>query len=108
MSFALGIVIIAFAFFLPSPTPTGIFWPALIVVIPSLLVGSYARFNIRWFSLGVILSSIIIAVVDFKRLGNMGPVIAILQIIPTFASIISFLFGRVMFAHIKTHNRMMK
>ena len=108
MSFVIGMAIIFFAFYAPGPTPTGIFWPALIVAIPSLIVGSYDKFNIRWFSLGVLLGSTIIVVVNYDGWGSLGTMLAVLQIIPTFASIISFLFGRVLFAHIRTRNKSLK
>ena len=108
MSFILGLAIIIISFYIPSPMPVGIFWSALIVAVPSLIVGSYSRFKIIWFSLGALLGSIIIVVLNFNSWEGMAYILTAMQIIPTFAAIVSFLFGWVLFGAIKTRNNALK
>lgn len=108
MSFLAGIIIITFSFYIPAPMPAGIFWPALIVAIPSLIIGSYSYFKILWFSLGVLSGSAIIIVINFSQWESMAFILAALQIIPTFAAIVSFLFGWAVFGVIKSNNNTLK
>lgn len=108
MAFALGVFVIVLGFYMPSPMPMGIFWPALIVAVPSLIIGGYEKYKLQWFSLGVLLGSILIITFNFSSWGTMSFMIAFLQIIPAFAAIVSFLFGWALFAPIKAHNKAVK
>ena len=99
MSFFIAVVIIIVAYYMPGPT--GVFWPALLVAIPGLIVGSNGKFNLLWFSLGSILGSIIIVVLNFEQWASMAVVLSVLQIIPVFAAITSFIFGWTLFGSLK-------
>jgi hypothetical protein len=88
--------------------PIGLFWPALLIAIPSIAIGSYGKVSFLWFSLGVVLGGVIVVLVSFSQWGALGPMLAVLQIVPVFASIISFVFGWVLFAPTRAHNKSFK
>jgi len=101
----IGALIIVIASFIPGPAPTGLFWPALLVAIPSIVIGRYGKISFRWFSLGAVFGGVIIVLVNFGQWGELGPMLAVLQIVPVFASIVSFLFGWVLFAPTRARNK---
>jgi hypothetical protein len=101
----IGALIIVIASFIPGPTPTGLFWPALLVAIPSIVIGRYGKISFRWFSLGAVFGGVIVVLVNFDQWGELGPMLAVLQIVPVFASIVSFLFGWVLFAPTRARNK---
>ena len=108
ISLFLGAVIIISAFYMPSPMPVGVFWTSLVVAIPSLIVGSYSQFKMLWFSLGTLIGCVIIVVLNFDKWQNMAVVLTALQIIPTFAAIVSFLFGWVLLSSIRARKEGLK
>jgi hypothetical protein len=105
LDIVIGALLIVIASFIPGPAPTGLFWPALLVAIPSIVIGRYGKIGFRWFSLGVVFGGVIVVLVKFSQWGELGPMLAILQIVPVFASIVSFLFGWVLFAPTRARNK---
>jgi len=108
MAFTLGVFVIDLGFYMPSPMPMGIFWPALIVAVPSLIIGGYEKYKLQWFSLGVLLSSILVISFNFSSWGAMSFMVSVMQIIPAFSAIVLFLFGWALFVPMKARNKAVK
>ena len=100
-----GILVIVLTSYIPSPMTTGLFWPALLVAIPGILIGRYGKIRFKWFSFGAVLGGVIVVLVNYSQWGDLGPMLAMLQIIPVFAAIISFFFGWVLFQPVKARNK---
>lgn len=102
---AIGIFIIVITSYIPSPMPVGLFWPALLVTIPSLLIGRYGKIRFKWFALGTVLGAITIIILKISQWESMALMYSVLQVIPVFASLISFFFGWIIYAPIKARQK---
>lgn len=105
LGFITGVLIIVITSYIPSPMPTGLFWPALLVAFPSVLIGRYSKISFRWFSLGAVTGGVIVVLINYSQWGELGPMLSVLQIIPVFAAIVSFFFAWVLFQPIKARNQ---
>ncbi|MDH5394365.1 MAG: hypothetical protein OEY11_14350 [Gammaproteobacteria bacterium] len=105
MAFILGALVIVLGFYMPSPMAVGIFWSALVVAVPGLIIGGYETYKLQWFSTGVFSASMLIIAVNFNSWGDMAWMMAFLQIIPAFAAVVSFVFGWALFAPVRARKK---
>lgn len=90
LSILAGIFVIVVSALIPSLLPIGIFWSISVAVLLSIICGVSGKFTMFKFSVGVVIGSVIWVGINFGSWGQLGVMLAVFQIAPTFASILAF------------------
>ena len=77
------------------------YWPALLVSLPSFAIGCLGKYHFGLFGLGVLAGGVIVVVINFSNCAMLPPLLAAMEIFPVLAALISFSLGWAFIAPIK-------
>ncbi|MDH5433966.1 MAG: hypothetical protein OEY19_08465 [Gammaproteobacteria bacterium] len=90
MSITAGFLIIIIASYIPSPVSIGIYWPALLVAIPSAILGISGKVKYFGYAIGILIGSILYVAVNISGWAQMSIMMAFFQLILSIIAVLVF------------------